>query len=72
MLNLIVLAALAIGLYIGFRLGVWYANSPARRAASAMKNGAQGSWKGAKSLYQKFKDMLGNDKTKGSNGKERK
>lgn len=72
MLSLIGLAGLLLGLYIGFKLGVWYANSPARKAASAMKNGAQGGWKGAKSLFQKAKDTISGDKPKDPNDKERK
>lgn len=65
MLSLIALAGLALGLFIGFKLGVWWANSVTRKAASAVKNTAQGSWNGAKGLFQKAKGMISGDKPKG-------
>ena len=64
MLSLIALASLAIGLFIGFKIGVWWTKSVTRKAASAVKNTAQGSWNGAKGLFKKAKDMLSGDKPK--------
>lgn len=70
MLSLIALVIFLLGLYIGIKVGIWYANSPTRKAASAVSKGAQGGLNGAKSLFRMAKDKVkdvisGDNKPKG-------
>ncbi len=63
-MSLILLAVLALGVALGFKLGVWWTLHPARKAANAVRNTAQGSMNGVRDLYNKAKAKITGDKPK--------